>query len=160
MALFDRKARRLLVPALLAVTSLAGLPQAAVAVPLRATGTDQSAVITLTFSGTITAVDATKIVVYPAVTARTPPFYPVLSTGATNGCTVEPAPGDTYAASANPGVSATIGAGGSTVQVTLTSAMSPGAWAVRILPATAGPPAVAGGVTPDDPGCLPLVITP
>lgn len=151
MALFDRKARRLLVPALLAATSLAGLPQAAAAVPLRATGVDQSDVITLTFSGAVTAVDATKIVVYPAVTARTPPFYPVLSTGATNGCTVEPDPGEPYAASANPGVSATFVSGSSTVDVTLTADMGTGAWAVRVL---------SGAVSNNDPGCLPLVITP
>lgn len=115
--------------------------------PALANGTYNSADITLTFTGNHTGSDATKIVVYPASTVRTPPFYPAGSTGVTDGCSTD-------ATSPNPGVSFVSTSYNPTTQLTtmvvsVQNALGAGAWAVQI---------GSGAVSADDPGCLRFAI--
>lgn len=128
-----------------AVAGAGGTP--ALASPVQASGTYNSADITLTFTGNRAAADATKVVVFPALTVRTPPFYPAGSAGVTDGCS-------SGATSPNPGVSFgavtyDAAAGVTNMVVTVQGAMGAGVWAVQI---------GSGAVSANDPGCVRFVI--
>lgn len=133
---------------LIAAAAMASAPGApAGASPVLAAGTYDSAAITLTFTGNRTGSDATRIVVYPALTVRTPQFYPVGAAGVTDGCS-------SGATSPNPGVSFgsvsyNAATNVTTMVVTVQNVMGAGAWAVQI---------GSGAVSADDPGCLRFAI--